>query len=341
MKFDYSVFNPPYQETNQQNQRAKPLYNLFMDEAQKVSSKVEVIHPARFLFNAGQTPKKWNEKMLNDEHFKVLRYEPIGSNIFPNTDIKGGVAITYWDSTKDFGKIGVFTSEPILNNIVKLITKHIQNEDFSSLAHPKSQFGFNEQLYIEHPNFKNRLTKGNEYIVDASIFDKIPELFIDSPKVKENYIYVHGRQNNQRKGYYILKTYVKNSEGVDKYKVFVTGANGSGKFGEPLSTPFIGLPNEIGTQTYMSFGFFNTQEEADGCLKYIKCKFTRTLLSVLKVTQNNPRGVWAYIPLQDFTSNSDIDWSKSIPEIDQQLYRKYGLSEEEINFIETNVKEMN
>lgn len=76
-------------------------------------------------------------------------------------------------------------------------------------------------------------------------------------------------------------------------------------------------------------------------MKYILSKFTRALLGVLKVTQGNKPETWSYVPLQDFSSNSDIDWSQSIPEIDQQLYRKYGLSEEEINFIETHVKEMN
>ena len=65
------------------------------------------------------------------------------------------------------------------------------------------------------------------------------------------------------------------------------------------------------------------------------------MLGVLNVTQNNPRDVWRYIPLQDFTSDSDIDWSKSIAEIDQQLYKKYGLTPDEINFIENHVKEMN
>lgn len=65
------------------------------------------------------------------------------------------------------------------------------------------------------------------------------------------------------------------------------------------------------------------------------------MLGVLKVTQNNPRDVWRYIPLQDFTSDSDIDWSKSIAEIDQQLYKKYGLTPDEINFIENHVKETN
>ena len=105
--------------------------------------------------------------------------------------------------------------------------------------------------------------------------------------------------------------------------------------GETLSTPLVGH-----TQTYLSFGAFNTEYEANSCFKYIKTKFARVMLGILKVTQDNKAGTWRYVPLQDFTSNSDIDWSKSIHEIDLQLYKKYGLDDKEIEFIETHVKEM-
>ena len=94
------------------------------------------------------------------------------------------------------------------------------------------------------------------------------------------------------------------------------------------------------TDTFLSIGKLDNEEEANALLKYIKSKFARTMLGVKKATQHNPRSTWEYVPLQDFTTDSDIDWSKSIPEIDQQLYQKYDLSPEEISFIETHVKEM-
>lgn len=95
------------------------------------------------------------------------------------------------------------------------------------------------------------------------------------------------------------------------------------------------------TETFVTFGDFDTREQAANSLKYIKTKFSRAMLSSRKVTQGNKNSkVWANVPLQDFTENSDIDWSKSIPEIDQQLYKKYGLNEEEIAFIEEKVQEM-
>lgn len=87
-------------------------------------------------------------------------------------------------------------------------------------------------------------------------------------------------------------------------------------------------------------GSFETEEEADAALRYVKTKFARTMLGILKITQDNDREVWRQVPLQDFTPNSDIDWSQSVADIDRQLYAKYGLDEKEIEFIETHVKEM-
>lgn len=93
-------------------------------------------------------------------------------------------------------------------------------------------------------------------------------------------------------------------------------------------------PNVGSTQTFITVGNFATEQEAINCWKYINTKFARTLLSINKVTQHNPPATWKDVPLQDFSSNSDIDWAKPIYDIDTQLYRKYGLSADEIHFIE-------
>lgn len=339
MKFDYVIGNPPYQEENENNHRNPPVYHTFMDAAYTVADKVELITPARFLFNAGQTPKNWNEKMLNDDHFKVLSFQKDGSLVFPNNDIKGGVVISLRDATKTFEKIGVFIDSEQLKGIVSKV-KSLITDSLTEITNSKSYYGFDEQLYLDYPAFKSRLTEGNEYIIDADIFQKMPELFRDNVKDEAIYVIVHGRNPKGRVKKYIEKKYIKYNYGIDKYKVFITGANGSGKFGEILSSPFVAKPYNIHTQTYMSVGAFDSRFEADACLKYICSKFARTMLYVLKVTQNNPKDTWKYVPLQDFTPNSDINWTKSIHEIDKQLYKKYNLSQEEIDFIEIHVKEM-
>ena len=127
---------------------------------------------------------------------------------------------------------------------------------------------------------------------------------------------------------------------LKKYKVVLPKSNGSGSLGELLSTPLVLKPDVGYTRTFIGIGAFDTAYEAQSTLKYIKTKFARILLDVLKVTQDNNPEKWKFVPLQNFSIDSDINWSKSIPEIDQQLYKKYNLTADEINFIETKVQAM-
>ncbi|WP_260340593.1 hypothetical protein [Lacticaseibacillus paracasei] len=134
---------------------------------------------------------------------------------------------------------------------------------------------------------------------------------------------------------WIKRAYLKNHPNLDKYKVIVPHSNGSGALGEVVSTPLVGT-----TQTFMTFGQFDNRSEAEAALKYVKTKFARAMLGVLKVTQHNPISVWAKVPLQNFTSESDIDWMTSVGNIDNQLFSKYGLDQQEIAFIEEKVQGM-
>ncbi|MGB7980459.1 MAG: hypothetical protein WCF36_06660, partial [Candidatus Nanopelagicales bacterium] len=104
--------------------------------------------------------------------------------------------------------------------------------------------------------------------------------------------------------------------------------------------PHVVGPQSAVTQSFITIGAFDDEATADACLKYVKSKFVRMLLGVLKITQHNPASAWKYVPQQDFTSASDIDWTKPIPQIDQQLYAKYGLDSDDIAFIEAKVKPM-
>ena len=169
----------------------------------------------------------------------------------------------------------------------------------------------------------------------------MPKLFTkEIPDRKHEYIKILGLLKGERTYRYIRRDYVSPTSNLEKFKVIVPKANGSGAIGEVLSTPLIGTPLIGFTETYISIGEFNNERDASAALKYIKSKFARVMLGILKVTQNNAKPTWRYVPLQDFTSNSDIDWNVSIANIDRQLYKKYGLSAEEIEFIETHVKEM-
>jgi type II restriction enzyme len=149
-----------------------------------------------------------------------------------------------------------------------------------------------------------------------------------------------GLVNSKREYKWVHPKYLIFPESFEKYRVIIAETNNTGVLGETLSSPLIGVPYVAHTDTFLTVGAFDTESEALAVLKYIKSKFARVLLGVLKITQHNSRSTWAKVPLQDFTPQSDIDWTKTIPEIDKQLYAKYGLVEEEINFIEEKVKEM-
>ena len=336
MKFDVIVGNPPYHITTERTSDA-PIYHLFMDIAYDICNKVSFITPARFLFDAGKTPTEWNNKMLSDIHLKVALYNPKSSDVFPNVDIKGGVAVTYRDTSKDYGYIGTFTAFKELNSIVRKVKSKTENT-LDTEIYVQNKFVLSE-LYNDYPHYQALIgSNGREKRLTTSIFD-FDEIFYDT-KQNDNDLYVLGLVKNVRMYKYIQLKYIEPSDNMMKYKVILPKSNGTGALGETLSTPLIGSPLMGYTQSFIGIGAFNNINEAEACLKYIKSKFARVMLGVLKATQDNNRDVWRLVPLQDFTSRSDIDWSKSVAEIDQQLYAKYGLDESEIAFIESKIKPM-
>ena len=331
--FDYCCGNPPYQDDRQgTSTTALPVYHYFINEAYKVSDVVELIHPARFLFNAGRTPKEWNEKMLNDEHLKVLDYQQDASKVFQNTEIKGGVAITIHDDSKNYGAIKIFTIYPELNEIIKKTqAEEVEFRPFSTMAFVASKFNI-DNLVRDYPQYEGHERRMSSNVLSFDCFHKNQE---------DGDIAVYGVEKGKRITMYIHPEYVDTSdEHIQSYKIITPKADGNGNFGDILTKPEILCENYAFTHTFLGLGGFEREEDANAALRYIKTKFVRALLSVLKITQDLNADKWNYVPLQDFTPDSDIDWSVSIADIDQQLYRKYGLSAEEIAFIETNVKEM-
>jgi hypothetical protein len=341
------IGNHPYQEESTgEGTQAPPIYHKFMDEAYKIANRVSFITPARFLYNAGATPKAWNQKMLEDEHLKVEYYEHDSSKVFSNTAIIGGVAVTYRDSDADFGAIGTFAAFQELNSILKKVIK-VDSGNFSSIIYGQEIYKYTDKLHEDHPEAESLLSKNHKYDIKTSAFDRLAIIFYDNkPADGNDYIKLLGLQNNQRVYKWVRSEYISEHESLAKYKVFVPKSNGaSGTLCEVaarmISAPLLGTPFVGTTQTFLTVGSFDTKEEATAALKYICSKFARALLGVLKITQDNTSEKWKYVPVQDFTSASaGIDWTKSVHEIDQQLYIKYGLDKTEIDFIESHVKEM-
>ena len=339
MKLDAIVGNPPYQEEGISTRKA-PVYHLFYDLAFKLSKKTTLITPGRFLFRAGQTPNEWMDKILNDKHFKVIKYFQKSMDVFPTVDIKGGVVITYRDADSDFGNIGFFSPYKQLVSIYNKVSsyKGVKLGAFSDIVSSQGIYKFEEKLLMSFPEIEEVQGKGTALKITSNSFEQLTNLFTENKQ--EDSIQILGRCNNRRIYKWIKRSYIQSCDFCEKYNVFVTEANGTGAIGEILSTPIIGMPMTGHTDTFISVGKFDTLYEAEACLKYIKTKFARALLSTLKATQHNPRDTWFNIPLQDFTDNSDINWKESIEYIDQELYAKYGLTDEEIAFIESMIKPM-
>lgn len=338
MKFSAVVGNPPYQE-KKEGTSDNPVYHYFMDIAFAIAPKVSLITPARFLFNAGKTPKEWNMKVLNDEHLKIVWFKQKSSDIFPNVDIKGGVSVIYRDANRIFGKIGIYSSFKELDTIRQKVCDNKQFSPLSEIIYSQNKFLL-EALYKDYPHYKDVIgSNGNEKRLTTSIFTQLDVFTEDDKPTTDKYI-ILGLINNIRTYRCILSKYIEKNEFINKYKVLIPKSNGTGAIGEVLSTPLIGSPQSGVTQSFITIGAFDTEEEAAALYKYIKTKFCRTLLGILKITQDNSREVWRFVPLQNFTPSSDIDWTQPVSDIDRQLYAKYGLTTEEQQFIESMIKPM-
>ena len=285
-KFDVVIGNPPYQEESVgEDTKAPPIYHKFMEEAYKIANRVSFITPARFLYNAGATPKAWNKKMLDDEHLKIEYFEQDSSKVFANTDIKGGVVVTYRDAEVGFGAIEKFTSFEELYGIMKKAELKTTAGSIAEIIYTQNKFDL-EALYAEYPIYKTIIgSNGKDKRFRNNIFERI-DLFSDEPSSINN-IQILGLINNKRVYRYMPQRFVDmGHENILAYKVLVPRSNGSGAIGEVLSSPLIGSPLMGYTQTFIGIGSFETVNEAKSCLKYIKSKFARTMLGILK---NHPR----------------------------------------------------
>ena len=166
---------------------------------------------------------------------------------------------------------------------------------------------------------------------------KLPD--VSTERHSSNDIEIYGLYDKKRVIRYVPEDYPipYGKENIKKWKVFGSYAYGRGTYGEKTPELIIGKPNQICTETFLSFGPFDTEFEAKAFKKYYNGKFFRALLGILKNTQHSTTS-FHIVPLQNFTKKSDIDWSKSISQIDEQLYNKYNLNNEEREFIEKKVE---
>lgn len=353
MRFDVVIGNPPYQENDTSIQResgaanasASPIYHLFINEAMKVSDAQCFVVPSRWAMGAGKGLKKFTEKMLNDQHIQSFSYFTDSKDVFPNNDIKGGIC--YFVRNKNYtGKakvtikdaeseektekflneegVGVFVPYVELADIlgkVRIKTPELEKENIQEIVSVLKPYGLRTDF------FRNQI----KYNLPS----------VSTKKQNDDDIEIIGLDKGKRVSRFIPRDYPLpvGRDTVGRWKVFIPYAYGCGALGETIPSPILGSPIQICTETYLRIGSFKTEFEAESLLKYIETKFFRVMVGILKTTQHSTT-TYRYVPLQDFTADSDIDWTRSIPEIDRQLYNKYGLDDREIRFIEEKVKEM-
>ena len=226
MKFDAVVGNPPYQEETDAT-RKPPIYNYFYDMAFELAPIATLVTPARFLFDAGQTSKEWNRKMLSDEHFKVIRYFENSKDVFDTVDIKGGVAITYHDSNTNFGAIDIFTAYSELNEIISKV-KHMCEPTMDTIISARGTYRTTNIFNADYPDAIERLGKGTGNMLVSNFFEKVPEAIAN--ETNEPCLRILCRVGGKRSICNILKKYIQPNKFIDKYNVASPETKSQGLF---------------------------------------------------------------------------------------------------------------
>ena len=195
---------------------------------------------------------------------------------------------------------------------------------------------------MENPQAESALNSGTGNMITSNSFSQYPDAFLSAKPAdsEEVWIKLFGRYDKKRVCRWVKQKYVIDNEYINAYNVLIPESNNSGALGERLTSPLRCDKMEGSTDTFISIGTFDGEYEANACIKYIKTKFVRALLGSLKVTQHNPKDTWKNVPMQDFASDRDIDWSLDVDGIDDRLFDMYGLSDDEKKFIREKIKPM-
>lgn len=326
VKINAIVGNPPYQvmDGGGKGSSSISVYNLFVLISKQIKpSYISMIMPSRW-FSGGKGLDEFRNNMLHDTRISHLfdYFDP--AEVFPNIDISGGICYFLWN-LKYNGKCLITSSK---------------GGHKTALLRPLLETG--SEAFIRFNESVSIVSKLGIYTSFESIVStRKPFGDIDSSKFsgKDSDVLVYAYPNNGYIPYNVIPT---NRDLVPTPKVFISKAYGErGDFPYfVLGHPIVGTQNSCCSETYLLIGPLKQYDESINVAKYIRTKFFRFLVLQKKNTQNAPKGVYSLVPIQDFTSQSDIDWQETVQSINQQLYSKYSLTNTEIAFIESIIKPM-
>ena len=335
MNFNAIVGNPPYQvmDGGGTGSSAVPIYHHFVDISKAIKAQyVSLIMPSRWM-SGGKGLDSFRAEMIADHSLMSIHDFLDGKLVFSNVLIEGGICYILWQ--KGYNGPCNFVSHTSMNESVGAI--RYLDEDDSDVIIREAQVISIIKKTSSADSLASIVSSRNPFSIGNDV--KISE--------NESDLILLGRFENER-GIRFLPSNFNPSKGINflgKWKVFMSKADGAaGVLGNPVPAKIIGkaelgLPNMLCTETFLAIGPFETENEAKNVIKYTQTKFLRILVGARKL-KNMTSGTYKFVPLQDFSANNDINWSQPIADIDKQLYAKYGLTEEEISFIESMIKPM-
>ena len=319
--------NPPYQLSDGgHGASAIPIYQKFVTQAKKLQPRfLTMITPSRW-FTGGRGLNEFRDEMIHDRQIRIIHDFPDASECFPGVEIKGGVSYLLWEKGHD-GDCEIYTHQsghdvysvrPLLE---KGLDVFIRDSRKIEILH-KVQ-ALNEPLFYDIMSANDPF--GYDVRVENSYLRVKPDFKLKPFKDAAIFYYFGWRKDGV--GYIERSTARKGQEYIDKWKLFIPRAWGSGSSGNDKLNAFIAGPNTLCTETYSVIGPFDTEEEAENVLSYINTKFFHFMVSIVKITQAGAKHVYKFVPAQDYSK----------PLSDEFLYKKYGLNDEEIEYIEKTI----
>ena len=322
MQFDVIIGNPPYQLNVgvEKENYAIAIYDKFVTQAKKLNPRyLCMIIPARW-YAGGRGLDDFRDEMLHDDRLRIIHDYADATQVFPGVEIKAGVCYFLWDRDNR-GLCSVYT--------------HNNDTVISESIRPLLEEGNDTFIrYNEGISILNKVRKNNKESFSQLVSPQTPFGIISSFKGyrRDREINdVHFYTNNDT-GYIRMDEVKSHRDWIPEHKVYISAAYGAGNAfpHQIINKPFVGEPNSCCSQTYLLIGPFESEQICENVISYIKTRLFRFMVMLKKNAQHAMRGVYQFVPLQDF----------SHPWTDEMLYKKYGLDKDEIAFIESMIRPM-